>query len=122
VRKATVFHNSVFVIQSGEYLGCCTRSQLLYRVQGPHAQERSIQIGTDTERGNKGGQEDGRSLPERNQKAHSIFNPEKFFLKGYAAALCKDKTGLNRKMRYHAPEFSFYILFSYCSRVYLPSQ
>lgn len=84
---------------------------MLYRVQGPHAQEKSIQIGMDTERVNKDGQEDGRSLPERKPKPRSVLNPEKLFLKGYTAALYKCKPGLNRNMRYHAAEFFFHLYF-----------
>lgn len=79
MRKANVFHNTVFVIQSQKYLWYCSRSQLLYRVQDPHAQERSIQTGTDAKRGNKDGQEDRRSLSETEPKACSEFNPEKHF-------------------------------------------
>lgn len=48
--------------------------QLLYRVQGPHAQERSVQIETDAERVNR---KSGGWKISLWRKTKSVFNPEK---------------------------------------------
>lgn len=102
--NAHIFHNTLPVVQSRKYLWC-TRSQLLYRVQGPHTQERSVQSETNAERVNK--ESRGWKISFW-KKTKSVLNPEKNIFKGYTAALYKCKTWLNRKMRYYSPSFLFY--------------
>lgn len=47
---------------------------MLYRVQDTNAQGRLIHIGTDSEKGEKVGQEDKRFLSDKKVKACNMFN------------------------------------------------